>query len=80
MSSEHPAALERELESCERLTADISSRFSYLPVDEVPGAIEDTLHRIVEHGWRINGAGNAAEKKCHGTITCCADGGQLHHG
>ena len=48
MSSEHPAALERELESCERLTADISSRFSYLPVDEIPGAIEETLHHIVE--------------------------------
>ena len=48
MPSEASRALERELESFERLTADISSRFSYLPVDELPGAIEDTLRHVVE--------------------------------
>jgi transcriptional regulator with GAF, ATPase, and Fis domain len=48
MSTERSRALERELESFERLTADISSRFSYLPVDEVPGVIQETLHHIVE--------------------------------
>ena len=48
MPSEHLDPVERELESFERLTADISSRFGYLPVDELSGAIEDTLHRIVE--------------------------------
>ena len=48
MLSEYLDPVERELESFERLTADISSRFGYLPVDELPGAIEDTLHRIVE--------------------------------
>ena len=30
------------------LIADISSRFSHLPVDELPGAIEATLQRVVE--------------------------------
>jgi formate hydrogenlyase transcriptional activator len=48
MPSEASRALERELESFERLTANISSRFSYLPVDDLPGAIEATLRSIVE--------------------------------
>ena len=47
MSSQPSAVLERELEAFERLTADISSRFTYLPVDELPGAIEGTLRHVV---------------------------------
>jgi len=48
MPNESSSVLDRELESFERLTADISSRFSYQPVDELPGAIEETLHRVVD--------------------------------
>jgi formate hydrogenlyase transcriptional activator len=43
-----PHDLDRELESFERLAADISSRFNLLSADELPGAIESTLQRVVE--------------------------------
>jgi len=42
-----PAA-DRELEFFERLTVDISSRFNLLSADELPGAIETMLQRVVE--------------------------------
>jgi transcriptional regulator with GAF, ATPase, and Fis domain len=48
MANDDTRVVERELESFERLTADISTRFSILPVDELLGAIEATLQRIVE--------------------------------
>jgi len=48
MSSETSNPIERVLESFERLTADISSRFNYLPVDELPDAIEAALRYLVE--------------------------------
>jgi formate hydrogenlyase transcriptional activator len=48
MSNSEPSELDRELASFERLTADISSRFNLLSADELPGAIEGTLQRIVE--------------------------------
>jgi formate hydrogenlyase transcriptional activator len=48
MPSENDRSIERVLESFERLTADISSRFSYIPIDELPGAIETALRQLVE--------------------------------
>jgi formate hydrogenlyase transcriptional activator len=48
MPNENARPIERVLESFERLTADISSRFSYIPIDELPGAIESALCQLVE--------------------------------
>ena len=48
MSHASASPIERVLESFERLTADISSRFSYLPVEELPDAIEAALRYLVE--------------------------------
>jgi formate hydrogenlyase transcriptional activator len=46
--SNRPTPADRELEFFERLTVDISSRFNLLSADELPGAIESTLQRVVE--------------------------------
>jgi formate hydrogenlyase transcriptional activator len=46
--SDNAQPIERVLESFERLTADISSRFSYIAIDELPGAIESALRQLVE--------------------------------
>src|SRR5512136_2844429 len=48
MSSQTESPIERVLESFERLTADISSRFTYIPVDQLPDAIESALRHLVE--------------------------------
>jgi formate hydrogenlyase transcriptional activator len=48
MPNDVSSPIERVLESFERLTADISSRFSYIPVDELPNAIEAALRHLVE--------------------------------
>ena len=48
MPSETESPIERVLESFERLTADISSRFTYIPVDQLPDAIESALRHLVE--------------------------------
>ena len=47
MGNQNAGSIERVLESFERLTADISSRFSYIPIDELPGAIESALRELV---------------------------------
>ena len=44
----HDPRLERELESVERLTADISARFNLLAPDELLGAVEGALRYVVE--------------------------------
>ena len=48
MTDGSSAVLEQELEAFERLAADISTRFTYLPVDELPREIEATLRHVVE--------------------------------
>jgi formate hydrogenlyase transcriptional activator len=48
MPNDTSSSIERVLESFERLTADISTRFGYIAIDQLPNAIEAALQYLVE--------------------------------